>query len=87
MKLKTVINNRASVCTWDLQFYFLRKEQCQFVIEKFMKIEIPMNFSYREENFWEENRSVTRFIIEIKNMPWANNLTHIAEILESVDHK
>lgn len=87
---KPTVNGRASICHWELQFYFLTKEQCQNFITKFMAWDIPVNYSYREEEIWDRNsdpaRREVRYTVEIEDMSWANNLTFVAKMLEEVDY-
>lgn len=78
------VGNRASICNWNLTFRFYTKEQCQRFIKKFMKLEIPVSFSYYTR--LGEN-GPTEHVIEITDFSWASNLTIVAKMLESVDHE
>lgn len=75
---------KASICHWNLKFSFLTRHQCISFIEKYLASDIANNFSYEE--FTLENGE-TEYIIEIEDMPWANNLVVVADILEKVDYE
>lgn len=79
------VGRRASICQWDLSFRFFTKDQCEKFIIEYMKEEIPINFSYREE--MSDGSQPNSHIIDIDEMCWANNLTRIAKILELVDYQ
>ena len=73
--------SRASICQWELRFTFLLKEQCEEFISAYLKCDIPIEFSYREE--LTESSSV--HVIDVEGC-WANNLSFVAKLLEAVDH-
>ena len=81
---KPVVNGRASICEWELSFRFLTKEQCNRFIIEYLKEEIPVNFAYEE--IAGDGKTPTQFVVSIEASSWANNLSRVAEILESVDY-
>ena len=80
---KPVVNNRASICAWELEFSFLEKEQVTRFIKKLMKDEINFNFEYYYD-FNSEGREA--HFVNVKGS-WANNLLRISEILTEVDYR
>ena len=80
---KPVVNNRASICTWELEFSFLEKAQVTRFIKKLMKDEINFDFEYYYDTN-SENRQA-HFVV-IKGS-WANNLQRISEMLTKVDYQ
>jgi len=86
--MRPVVNGRASICTWDLQFYFRTRKQCNKFLKLYLKSDIPINFSYRQDTVVNDSGiTEDRHIIEIDEMPWAANLAKVAEILEKVDYE
>jgi hypothetical protein len=81
---KPTVGGRASICTWALTFQFLTKEQCSRFIAEYLKEEIPINFGYKQIS--GDSKTATVHVVEIQTSSWANNLTRVAEILESVDY-
>lgn len=76
------VNGRASICNWELEFYFLEKTQVRNFIKKLMKEKIDFNFDY-----WRECNNEDRLVhfVSVRGS-WANNLTRISQILETVDY-
>lgn len=74
----------ASICHWDLSFRFYTKEQCERFIELLMKEEISYRFAYHAED--SDSTHPPHHIIEIHDMPWANNLITVAGLLKQVDY-
>lgn len=72
---------RASICSWDLCFRFLIKEQATKAIEKLLAWECPVNFSYEEEM----GTGIPVYTIQLDNMSWAGNLEQVAKFLQEVD--
>jgi hypothetical protein len=80
--MKPPVNGRASICTWELEFYFLSKEQIRKFINLLMNDEIDFDFEY--EKILDETS--TLHYIRISGS-WANNLARIAEMAAEVDYK
>lgn len=74
-------DSRASVCQWKLRFMFLLKEQCEEFITAYLKQEIPLDFSFKEE--MTDNSNI--YVIQVEGS-WANNLSEVGRLLEAVDH-
>ena len=83
MKSYTTPSGRPSICSWDLCFRFLVKEQAAKVIERLIEWECPVNFSY------DENMSDHPYVysVTIENMSWARNLYEVAKLLCHFDWK
>lgn len=79
---KPVVNGRASICTWELEFYFRDNAQVRKFIKLLMKDEINFNFEY--EMVLEDTREL--HYINIKGS-WANSLVRIAKMCKKVDYK
>lgn len=73
--------NRASICHFDLKFTFLAEEQAEYFIKEYLKWNIPVKFTYEENT----DTGVSKFIITINDMCWAENLKDIAKILIECD--
>ena len=80
--MKPVVNGRASICTWELEFHFRDKDQiCEFV-KLLMKDEIDFDFEY------EKVLDQTSKLHYIKvSGSWANNLVRVAKMAKKVDYK
>jgi hypothetical protein len=74
---------KASICHWSLRASFYTKQQVVDAITMLLAEEIDFNLSFSVE--LEATR--TAYVLEIDEMPWAENLTTVAQILERVDHK
>jgi hypothetical protein len=79
-----VVGTRASICHWDLEFSFLTKEQCKKFIDEYMKIDMPIEFAYKQVN--RDSFDPTLHIVKL-NSTWADNLTDVAKILEKCDYQ
>jgi predicted HNH restriction endonuclease len=75
-------NGRASICTWELEFYFRREDQIRKFIELLLKEDFLFNFQY--EQSFDETSTIHRIFIEGS---WANNLAKVANLAEEVDYK
>lgn len=71
----------AAIIHWDLSITFKTKAQAVAFIRILTSEEIDFNFSYH----MELTATSSVYIITIEDMPWAQNLTTIAGILELVD--
>lgn len=76
-----VVGGRASICTWELEFYFYDKQQiCKFV-ELLMADEIDFDFEYEKQL----DETHERHYISVTGS-WANNLVRVAQLAEKVDY-
>lgn len=78
---KPVVNGRASICTWELEFYFYDNEQIRNFIKLLMEDETNFNFEY--EMVLEDTRELHYITIQGS---WANSLVRIADMLKEVDY-
>jgi hypothetical protein len=76
------VNGSASICQWELEFYFLDKNQVRDFIKLLMKEEVDYNFEY--EKTLDDARE--RHYVTVRGC-WANNLVHVAKLAEKVDYK
>ena len=81
------IHNRASICTWDLQFRFYDKQQCTKFIAAFMELEVSGADNIKYEVSVGDSIKLDEHWITIEGGVWANNLSTIAKLLEDVDYK
>ena len=79
---KPVVNGRASICTWELEFYFRDNQQIREFVKLLMEDEIDFDFEY--EKVLEETSEL--HYITVKGS-WANNLVRVAEMAKKVDYK
>ena len=79
---KPVVNGRASICTWELEFYFRDNQQIREFVKLLMEDEIDFNFEY-EKVFVEIGEL---HYITVKGS-WANNLVRVAKMAKKVDYK
>jgi hypothetical protein len=80
--MKSVVNGRASICTWELEFYFRDKDQIREFVKLLMKDEIDFDFEY-EKVLGEIGE---QHYITVKGS-WANNLVRVAKLAAKVDYK
>ena len=80
--MKPVVNGRASICTWELEFYFHDKDQTREFVKLLMEDEIDFDFEY-EKVLGEIGE---QHYITVKGS-WANNLVRVAEMAKEVDFK
>jgi len=74
---------RASICNWSLRASFLTKDQATKAVKKILKESVDFNVSYEAEM----GNDRMYYVVNVNDMHWANNLSTVAKILESVDHK
>jgi hypothetical protein len=73
-------NYRASICSWELEFSFLTREQCLKFINLWLTEFLPPT-----KITYQENSDDTHSVL-IENGGWAHNLTRLAELLELCDY-
>lgn len=78
-----VVGGRASICTWSLYAEFLTKEQAVGAVTDLLAEEICFNVSFR----MELTESREKFVVEIEDFAWADNLLTVATILKKWDHE
>ena len=80
--MKPVVNGRASICTWELEFYFRDNRQIREFVKLLMEDEIDFGFEYEKvlDEFSELH------YITVKGS-WANNLVRVAKMAKKVDYK
>lgn len=83
MTNKPVANGRASICTWELEFYFRTEDQ----IRKFIKLlmEEDLLFDFECKNGWDSETDSHLYHIYI-NGSWADNLVRVAQLAKEVDY-
>lgn len=82
LEYKPVVNGRASICTWELEFYFRDNTQIREFVKLLMEDEIDFDFEY--EKVFGENGEL--HYITVKGS-WANNLVRVAKMAKKVDYK
>ena len=80
--MKPVVNGRASICTWELEFYFRDNQQIREFVKLLMEDEIDFDFEY--EKVLDETSEL--HYITVKGS-WANNLVRVAKMAKKVDYK
>lgn len=83
MTNKPVVNGRASICTWELEFYFRTEDQIRKFIKLLMEEEIIFEFQF--ENGWDSETDSHLYHIYIKGS-WADNLVRVAQLAKEVDY-
>ena len=78
---KPTVNGSASICTWDLQFYFLDKSQVNKFIDKLIQDSCNFKFEYELNRIDDEERHYVTV-----SGSWATNLLRLAKILKKVDY-
>jgi hypothetical protein len=81
------IRNRASICTWDLQFRFYDKQQCAKFITAFMALEVSGADNIKYNVITGDSIVLDEHWVTIDGGVWANNLSTIAKLLEDVDYR
>lgn len=76
------VGGRASICTWELEFYFRTKEQIHKFIDLLMKEEIDYNFEF-EKVF---DNTTHLYYITVSGS-WAHCLMRVAELIKEVDYQ
>jgi hypothetical protein len=80
--MKPVVNGRASICTWELEFHFRDVLQVRKFIKLLMEDDIDFNFEY--EKVLDETGELHYITI---SGSWANNLVRISQMLMEVDYQ
>lgn len=76
-----VSGNRASIFHFNIEIKFLWKHQADPLIEFLIENSYPFEIQNRYEN------NNTTYILIIKDICWANNLSEIVKILEKCDYQ
>lgn len=79
---KPVVNGRASICNWSLEFSFRTRQQVVKFIDLLLKDEIDFHFEY-EYIMTDKDYLYT---VRIHDMSWADNLQRVAGYLKEVDY-
>ena len=80
--MKPVVNGRASICTWELEFYFRDNTQIREFVKLLMEDEIDFDFEYEKVL----DKTSELHYITVKGS-WANNLVRVAKMATKVDYK
>ena len=78
---KPVVNGKASICEWELSFYFRDKGQIQRFIELLLKDEVDFDFEYEKEL----DETSERHYITVTGA-WGNNLVRVSKLAAQVDY-
>lgn len=76
---------RASICSWNLSFYFLTKEQCLKFINLYMNKFPYSSFEYK--HVVGDSLVKDEHWIIIENYSWAHNLEDVAKLLKKCDYQ
>lgn len=79
---KPTKNGRASICTWELEFYYRTEEQIRDFVNLLIQDEIFFDFEC--EKVLDSSEEL--YYITVKGS-WANNLVRVAEMAEKVDYR
>jgi hypothetical protein len=79
---KWTIRSRASVITSTIDIQVLMKEQ----LEPAIKWCIEQDIDFEWEVIHGDSLTPSTYVLSIQSLPWANNLTTLATILEQTDH-
>lgn len=74
--------DRASVCNWELEFYFRDEVQIRNFLKLLMEDEILFDFNTEKVL----DNTDTLYYVNIKGT-WANNLVRVAQLLSEVDYE
>ena len=80
--MSNVVNNRASICQWELEFSFREKDQ----IRKFIKLLVDDDVDFDFECRKELDSTSEVYYINITGS-WANNLVRVAKMADTVDYR
>jgi len=80
-EFKPVVGGRASICTWEIEFYFLDKQQVQSFIKLLIKDEIDFSFEYEKVL----DQADERHYVTVTGC-WAANMVRVAQMAEEVDY-
>ena len=75
------MGGRASICTWEIEFYFLDKQQVQSFIKLLIKDEIDFSFEYEKVL----DQADERHYVTVTGC-WAANMVRVAQMAEEVDY-
>jgi hypothetical protein len=75
------VGGRASICTWEIEFYFLDKQQVQSFIKLLIKDEIDFSFEYEKVL----DQADERHYVTVTGC-WAANMVRVAQMAEEVDY-
>jgi hypothetical protein len=81
----TTVGNRASVCNSTLTVEFLTHEQCKRFISAMMETEAFNTTNFQFDTVKDDNE--TKYTVSVYEIIWANNLSILGKLLESVDFK
>ena len=79
---KPVVNGRASICTWELEFYYRDKDQIRKFIDLLLADEVDFDFEY--EKRLDDTHELHYIVV---TGSWANNLVRVAKMADTVDYK
>lgn len=79
---KINLEDKSSICEWELSFTFKNRQQCTKALEYIQQDEILFGYML---NIHEDDRGNMNYTVVIPKGSWANNLVSIAKILEKVD--
>jgi hypothetical protein len=80
-EFKPVVGGRASICTWEIEFYFLDKQQARSFIKLLIKDEIDFSFDYEKVL----DQADERHYVTVTGC-WATNMVRVAQMAEEVDY-
>lgn len=80
------VRGRASICTWDLEFKFLTREQCKKFINLYLD-EFEWSDNIKYEMVVGDSMTKDEHWVTIENSSWANNLTRVGKLLEKCDYQ
>jgi len=80
-EFKPVVGGRASICTWEIEFYFLDKQQVRSFIKLLIKDEIDFSFEYEKVL----DQADERHYITVTGC-WTANMVRVAQMAEEVDY-
>lgn len=81
-----VVRGRASICTWNLEFRFLTREQCLKFINLYLEeFEYADNIKY--DLVTGDSLIAHEHWVTIENNSWANNLTKVGKLLQQCDYE
>jgi hypothetical protein len=78
---KPVVNGRASICNWEIEFSFLERKQIQKFIELLTNEDVVFDFSF----YTLLDETHTKYCILVSGS-WAYNMKLMAELAEQVDY-
>lgn len=83
---RPVVRGSASICSWNLEFKFLTREQCKKFINLFLdEFEFANNIKY--DMIHGDSITKNEHWVTIEDFAWANNLTRVGKLLEKCDYE